>query len=171
MVKYYCAAKNNEEHEYVVRSIVQQLHDVTSTLHIPTSPVLLKNKQVQHLYTPIVGRINTNVSIRNIVYKLHPTPALGGVPQQKAMDYIRNHEMMTRGLFASPVGYFTRDNIGEFVVGIRSMYVNGKNARLFAGAGIVVDSDSQQEFYETSLKFQPMHELLEELSTNGCTNV
>ncbi len=162
--------KNNQEHRYVVDNIVQQLGSLTNQLHVPNKPFLLKNKQVQHLYTPIQGTLATNISIKDVVGKLHPTPALGGLPRKNALVYIRNYELHPRGLFASPIGYFTKNNFGEFVVGIRSMYVNGRNARLFAGAGIVAESDSQQEYYETTLKFQPMLELLEELSNDGHTN-
>ncbi|MGX4593017.1 isochorismate synthase [Leuconostoc sp. JNUCC 76] len=162
--------KNNQEHRYVVDNIVQQLDSLTKQLHVPSKPFLLKNKQVQHLYTPIQGTLADNISIKNVVQKLHPTPALGGLPRKEALEYIRNYELHPRGLFASPIGYFTKNNFGEFVVGIRSMYVNDQNARLFAGAGIVAESDSQQEYHETTLKFQPMLELLEELSNDGYTN-
>ncbi|MGO0154515.1 isochorismate synthase [Leuconostoc mesenteroides] len=162
--------KNNQEHRYVVDNIVQQLGSLTTQLHVPSKPLLLKNKQVQHLYTPIQGTLAINVSIKDVVQKLHPTPALGGLPKKDALAYIRHYELHPRGLFASPIGYFTKNSFGEFVVGIRSMYVNGRNACLFAGAGIVAESDSQQELRETTLKFQPMLELLEELSNDGYTN-
>ncbi|QEA59849.1 isochorismate synthase [Leuconostoc koreense] len=162
--------KNNQEHRYVVDSIVQQLGSLTTQLHVPSKPLLLKNKQVQHLYTPIQGTLATDVSIKDVVQKLHPTPALGGLPKKSALAYIRHYELHPRGLFASPIGYFTKNSFGEFVVGIRSMYVNGQKSVLFAGAGIVAESDSQQEFRETTLKFQPMLELLEELSNDGYTN-
>ena len=84
------------------------------------------------------------------------------MPQEQAMHYIKTHERSPRGLFASPVGYYTSNNSGEFVVGIRSMYINQSAhiATLFAGAGIVSDSDATQEYQETNLKFEPMRQLL-----------
>ncbi|WP_312066563.1 chorismate-binding protein, partial [Leuconostoc lactis] len=89
---------------------------------------------------------------------------LGGVPREAALHYIATHEKTPRGLFAGPIGYFTADNSGEFVVGIRAMYVNQtqRRATLFAGAGIVADSDAQQEYEETGLKFEPMRQLLKD---------
>ena len=145
-------------------SLAERLQHVTSELHIPTTPQLLKNKQVQHLYTPITGQLVDNMPLTAVVTSLHPTPALGGVPREAALAYIAAHEKWPRGLFAGPVGYFTADNSGEFVVGIRSMYVNQltHQATLFAGAGIVADSDAQQEYDETGLKFEPMRQLLKD---------
>lgn len=156
--------KNRMEHQYVVANLAKRLQDVTTTLHIPKIPILLKNKQVQHLYTPISGEISKTIALSAVVQRLHPTPALGGVPRAEAMAYIAAHEKTPRGLFAGPIGYFTADNSGEFVVGIRSMYVNQntRHATLFAGAGIVSDSNAQQEFEETGLKFEPMRQLLKD---------
>lgn len=156
--------KNRLEHQYVVDQITTRLQDVTTALVVAPTPTLLKNKQVQHLYTPITGNIAVHLSVTDIVARLHPTPALGGVPREAAMHYIATHEKTPRGLFAGPVGYFTADNSGEFVVGIRSMYVNQtqKRATLFAGAGIVADSNAQQEYDETGLKFEPMRQLLKD---------
>lgn len=156
------SVKNKREHQYVVNNIFQKLQGMTTNLNIPKQPILLKNKQMQHLYTPVTADVNTAYSIVDIVQRLHPTPALGGVPQIQALEYIQTHEQSPRGLFAAPIGYYTADNSGEFVVGIRSMYINQmvNTATLFAGAGIVSDSDATQEFQETSLKFKPMRQLL-----------
>ena len=163
-VALLASEKNRVEHQYVVDSLAERLQHVTSELHIPNTPQLLKNKQVQHLYTPITGQLVDNMPLTAVVTSLHPTPALGGVPREAALAYIAAHEKQPRGLFAGPVGYFTADNSGEFVVGIRSMYVNQltHQATLFAGAGIVADSDAQQEYDETGLKFEPMRQLLKD---------
>ena len=105
----------------------------------------------------------------DVVRKLHPTPALGGAPQEQALQYIKTHEKSPRGLFAAPIGYYTAHNSGEFVVGIRSMYVNQAThmATLFAGAGIVQDSNAAQEFKETDLKFEPMRQLLKRYANDN----
>ena len=155
--------KNHREHQFVVDSIKMKLQALTTQLNVPSKPILLKNKQVQHLYTPISGTLSANISVKDLVDNLHPTPALGGVPQEEALQYIAQHEQQPRGLFAGPIGYVTADNTGELVVGIRSMYCDQTHARLFAGAGIVAGSEAQQEYNETALKFEPMLQLLGEL--------
>ncbi|OQJ68263.1 isochorismate synthase, partial [Leuconostoc pseudomesenteroides] len=156
--------KNQREHQFVVDSIKMKLEAITTQLNVPSNPILLQNKQVQHLYTPISGTLSANMSVKDLVDNLHPTPALGGVPQKEALQYIAQHEQQPRGLFAGPIGYVTADNTGELVVGIRSMYCEQTRARLFAGAGIVAGSEAQQEYDETALKFEPMLQLLGELT-------
>ncbi|ADG39743.1 MULTISPECIES: isochorismate synthase MenF [Leuconostoc] len=162
------SAKNRQEHQYVVDNILQKLQNVTTELVVPEKPKVLSNRQVQHLYTPINARINSPYGVVDIMRRLHPTPALGGVPQEEAQQYIRQHEKNPRGLFAAPIGYYTANNTGEFIIGIRSMYVNQKThlATLFAGAGIVADSNAAQELQETNLKFEPMRQLLRDYA-NG----
>lgn len=161
--------KNQQEHQYVVNSIDQKLQGLTTNLQLPVHPILLQNKQVQHLYTPIVGDLIATYTVLDVVRKLHPTPALGGAPQEQALQYIKTHEKSPRGLFAAPIGYYTAHNSGEFVVGIRSMYVNQAThmATLFAGAGIVQDSNAAQEFKETDLKFEPMRQLLKRYANDN----
>lgn len=157
------SVKNRQEHTYVVHELKQKLQTMTTCLDVPETPILLKNKQVQHLYTPINGKL-AQYGITDIMTALHPTPALGGVPKALALAYINAHEKQPRGLFASPIGYYTGSGDGEFAVGIRSMLINQTTriATLFAGAGIVADSIAEEEYEETGLKFEPMQQLLKD---------
>jgi len=75
---------------------------------------------------------------------------------------IRTIEQHPRGLFAGPIGVVKPDGDGEMIVGIRSMWLKQQTATLFAGAGILADSDVQAEFEETGLKMTPMMNLLKE---------
>lgn len=152
-------AKNRLEHAYVVNTIKERLADLV-TLNVPTKPTIMKNPQVQHLYTPINGQLTAAVNILDLVTRLHPTPALGGKPLAWAMATIKQLELAPRGLFAAPIGVVLPNGDGEFVVGIRAMLINHQTAHLFAGAGILADSDATQEFAETGLKMLPMMNLL-----------
>ena len=87
---------------------------------------------------------------------LHPTPAMGGVPQAQAMDYIAQAEPVPRGWYASPVGWIDHNLDGAFAVAIRSAVSQNERVWLYAGAGIVADSIPQKEWDETALKFKPM---------------
>ena len=91
---------------------------------------------------------------------LHPTPALGGYPKARALDYIEAHEFGARGLYGAPVGMIDMYDDCEFIVAIRSMLMNRHQALLFAGAGIVQESNAAEEVAETALKFKPMMEAL-----------
>lgn len=158
--------KNRQEHQYVVENIQQKLQAMTEKLTVPADPILLKTQQVQHLYTPIIGEIDSQYTLVHLMNQLHPTPALGGVPQKEALAYIQDYERTPRGLFASPMGYLDAEQGGELVVGIRAMHVNQRShqATLFAGAGIVSDSTAAQEFKETALKLKAMRQLLKDYS-------
>lgn len=151
--------KNLVEHAYVVSTIVERVGELAE-LQVPSGPSIMKNPQVQHLYTPISGQLKAQTNIIDLLLRLHPTPALGGKPLEWAMATIKDIELEPRGLFAAPIGILLPSGDGEFVVGIRSMLVREKEVRLFAGAGILADSNAAQEFNETGLKMMPMMNLL-----------
>ncbi len=136
--------------------IKHAMNESCTSVSSPNHPEILKMRDIQHLYTPVKGIAKENVSLLTVVNRLHPTPALGGQPKQKAYEIIRELEILDRGWYGSPIGWFdTKDN-GEFAVAIRSGLINGKDASLFAGCGIVGDSEPESEYKETMIKFRPM---------------
>ncbi|MDQ0220255.1 isochorismate synthase [Peribacillus cavernae] len=148
--------KNLVEHQYVVSMIGEAMKSVCSSVNIPKAPALMKNRHIQHLYTPVKGMCNRFVSIFEMIEKLHPTPALGGLPKEKAVRRIREVEQLERGFYSGPIGWTDSYGNGEFAVAIRSALLQGKEASLFAGCGIVEDSTPEGEYNETSIKFKPM---------------
>ena len=81
---------------------------------------------------------------------------MGGVPTNKAMEMIRREEQMDRGYYAAPIGWTDSDGNGEFAVAIRSALLDGDKAYLYAGGGIVADSEPDKEYDETWVKFRPV---------------
>lgn len=155
--------KERHEHGLVVDSLRDLLEPRSRELIIPEVPGLLKLSNIQHLYTPIYGELNadaTDVSVLPMVEWLHPTPALGGYPRNIAVETIINTETISRGWYASPVGWVDARGDGTFAVAIRSAVSSGNQARLYAGAGIVSESVPEREWDETRLKFRPMLEAL-----------
>ncbi|MFY4777283.1 isochorismate synthase [Metabacillus sp. RGM 3146] len=148
--------KNLEEHDYVVQMIKGALKDCCDEVQIPQEPGLYKTKNIQHLFTPVEGTLKKGCSFLSIVETLHPTPALGGLPKEKAVEMIREIEPMDRGWYAGPVGWFDGEDNGEFAVAIRSALLRGKEADLYAGCGIVKDSEPESEYAETMIKLKPM---------------
>lgn len=148
--------KNSLEHQYVVQQISETFTKLCKETHVSDSPGLLKMRDIQHIYTGINGQVLHHVSLLDFVERLHPTPALGGTPKSKALKMIRDLEPMDRGYYASPIGWCDYDDNGEFVVGIRSGLVQQEMVTLYAGCGIVADSDSEKEYEETKIKFRPM---------------
>ena len=149
--------KNQSEHYIVVEAIENEMKKLTNTLSEQGKPTLLKNRDIQHLFFPFSGVKRPNVSFFDAINQLHPTPALGGKPKDKTTQWIRKNEPISRGLYGSPIGWCSviREE-GEFAVGIRSAVISEKKATLYAGCGIVADSNPLEELEETRVKFQPM---------------
>lgn len=148
--------KNNHEHALVVAMVREALKKHCSNVQVSGVPQLLRLKNVQHLQTPITGELIPGRCILDLMADLHPTPAVGGFPRQAALEAIRNTEKLDRGWYAAPLGWVGASGHGEFAVALRSGLIEGNKARLFAGCGIVADSDPQAEFAESCLKFQVM---------------
>jgi menaquinone-specific isochorismate synthase len=148
--------KNLREHQFVVQMIKEAIEAVCKRVQIPSSPQLLKLQHIQHLYTPVIGEKCRAASVLSIVEQMHPTPALGGTPREKAIKEIREAEPLDRGWYAAPIGWMDAEGNGEFAVAIRSGLLQGKEASIFAGCGVVVDSDPMSEYEETKVKFTPM---------------
>jgi isochorismate synthase len=148
--------KNNSEHAIVVTMVREALKNHCTNVHVSSVPQLLKLKNVQHLKTPILGELIPGRCILDILADLHPTPAVGGFPRHAALEAIRSTEKLDRGWYAAPLGWIGASGHGEFAVALRSGLIDGSKARLFAGCGIVADSDPQTEFAESCLKLQVM---------------
>ena len=148
--------KNLIEHKYVVDMIKDAMMETCDHVSLPNSPKLMKMKYIQHLYTPVTGKNRKGTTLFDLVDRLHPTPALGGLPKKEAVEKIREIEDLDRGFYAAPIGWLDHQENGEFAVAIRSALVQGKEASLFAGCGVVADSNAESEFNETNIKFRPM---------------
>ncbi|MBP2645674.1 MAG: isochorismate synthase family protein [Firmicutes bacterium] len=153
--------KNLMEHNFVVQLNRSILGKHCETIAVAEKPVLMRLRNIQHLYTPIVGKGKTESSLLAVLGDLHPTPALGGFPKAAALEQIRCLEPLDRGWYGGPVGWIDSRGDGEFVVAIRCGLVQGKTVSLFAGGGIVEGSDPQSEYEETAIKMQPMLSALE----------
>jgi menaquinone-specific isochorismate synthase len=152
------------EHALVVQAVREKLSTLTDDLDVPDEPQVYRLSNIQHLYTPIKGHLKRDEGILPIVEALHPTPALGGAPRDRAMDFICQAEPVPRGWYAAPVGWIDSHLDGMFGVAIRSAVSEDRRVWLYAGAGIVGDSVPQKEWDETALKFKPM---LNALGING----
>jgi isochorismate synthase len=150
------STKDRHEHEVVVRGLRDALAPVCRELSVPAAPTLMKVRNVQHLFTPVTGQVAPGQTVLDLVERLHPTPAVGGLPREEAMALIRDVERMDRGWYAAPVGWMDTRGDGEFAVALRCGLVRAQDASLFAGCGIVSDSDPEREYAESRLKLRPM---------------
>ncbi len=148
--------KERTEHALVLGMILRALAPLCDDVHAPSEPSLMRMPNVQHLHTPVDGALRGDAGVLDLVARLHPTPAVGGVPAAAALDAIREHEPFDRGWYAGPIGWLDSRGNGEFAVAIRSGLLRGAEARLYAGCGIVRDSVPEREWEESLMKLRPM---------------
>jgi isochorismate synthase len=149
--------KDRIEHALVVDALRETLVGIATEITASDAPRLLTIHNTHHLYTPLRARLRERRSVFDLIGRLHPTPAVGGVPRDAALAWIRRHEGWGRGWYAGPVGWsLGRDGDGDAAVAIRCALVEPESAQLFAGCGIVADSDPEQEFAESGWKLRPL---------------
>lgn len=152
--------KDLHEHACVRDSILRRLKKVGVEGRAESVPRLLPLANVQHLRTAIEAEVGDEVHLLDILQEMHPTPAVGGTPREHAVPRIAALEQIDRGLYSGVVGWFNHLNEGEMIVGIRSALIQGKEARLYAGAGIVEGSTPDKETRETELKLRALLDAL-----------
>jgi len=149
--------KNRLEHALVVDAIKKALAPLCSEITLPPYPSLVCIRNIQHLHTLVLGILERKrANVLDLIGLLHPTPAVGGLPKEKALLLIRALEGFDRGWYSGPVGWVDGSGDGEMFVAIRSALLSGDEALLYAGCGIMADSDPEAEFEESRLKLEAM---------------
>lgn len=153
------STKNQVEHRVVIDMVHDTLLPHCSYLDWEPEPSIVTVANVQHLGTAIEGALcEPRASVMSLVRLLCPTPALGGSPSAEAIDFIVANERMERGTYGGAVGWLDIHGNGTFAVAIRcaEFSADRMSARLFAGGGIVAESEPLAELAETQAKFQAM---------------
>lgn len=151
------SAKDSHEHAVVVEAVAAALRPYCRTLDVPARPSLVHTATMWHLSTEIVGELtDESVSSLELAAALHPTPAVCGAPTEAAREAIGEIEPFDRGFYTGMVGWCDAAGDGEWIVTIRCAEVGDRSLRLFAGAGVVAESNAEAELAETSAKFRTM---------------
>jgi isochorismate synthase len=152
--------KEAVEHRLVVDAVAEGLAKVADRVEVGR-PEVVRLSTVAHLATEITADLTGPLpSALELAGLLHPTPAVGGSPRDAALAAIAALEPFDRGCYAGPVGWVDRAGDGEWAVAIRCASLDGRRARLIAGAGIVPGSDPDAEWDETEHKLRAMLEIL-----------
>jgi salicylate biosynthesis isochorismate synthase/menaquinone-specific isochorismate synthase len=152
--------KDRQENEIVARAISGVLRRHALWVAAAPEPVVVKVANIQHLATPIRAQLTSPVPAVELAGVLHPTPAVGGHPRDRAVELIPALEGLDRGWYAGAVGWTDGVGDGEFCVALRCALLRGTAARLYAGCGIVRDSDPADELAETEIKLGALLPLL-----------
>jgi salicylate biosynthesis isochorismate synthase/menaquinone-specific isochorismate synthase len=152
--------KDREEHAIVARRIERALGPVSLWVAAAEEPSLVRVHNVQHLATAIRAQLREPISVLELAGLLHPTPAVGGEPWERAAPLIPALEGLDRGWYAGPVGWTDLAEDGELCVALRCALLRGPVAHLYAGDGIVRDSVPAEELAETEMKLGALLPLL-----------
>ena len=148
--------KERREHRAVVDFIAEKLSRMGLSPEFPETPEVAVLPNILHLRTPISARACAPIHVLDLVSALHPTPAMCGVPADRAREKILSTEPFARGHFAGPLGFYDASGEGFFAVGIRCAEIDGETIRLFAGSGLVAGSVPEREFAEIDNKFSAL---------------
>ena len=158
--KLLASEKDLREQRIVLDSIVRRLSPLGLDLRYSVRPGLKRLSNIQHLHTTVEARLPKGVRLLDMLGRLHPTPAVGGTPRERAVPLITRLEAFPRGLYGGAIGWIDSRDGGEFIVALRSALVSGQVARIYAGGGIVEGSTIEKEYEETELKFRAMQDAL-----------
>lgn len=148
------SGKDHDEHRHVVEAIVDALTPWCVRIDAAPRPGLQATDTMWHLGTRIEATLRDPATpVATLLAALHPTPAVCGTPRARALDTLRTLERVPRGFYAGAVGWMDAHGDGDWYVAIRCAHVQGTQARVFAGAGIVAGSEPALEVAETAAKF------------------
>jgi len=156
----FASGKDLAEHALVVRGVVEALEPLALSVVPDDWPQVREARRLAHLSTTVRAELRGDVSALDLVSALHPTPAVGGLPVDAAVRFIRRNEPAPRGLFAAPIGWMDAEGDACLAVGIRSALLLESHAWVYAGAGIVDSSDPAAEWDETTAKLRWLAELI-----------
>jgi len=152
-------AKEREEQQYVVDSILNELKEVTTTITKGTTQTQ-RAGSLLHLKTPISGELNSVQGIQALIELLHPTPAVCGLPKNKSKAYILKNEAYDRKYYTGFLGNVDPEYTSHLFVNLRCMELEGNNIHIYAGGGLTALSDAEKEWEETRNKSQIMKRVL-----------
>lgn len=151
------SAKDQDEHQFAVQSVLASLRPHTSHVLTSEMPFTLKLPNLWHLATDIEGTLTDDATSLDLIDALHPTAAVAGSPTPAAVALIDELEPFDRGRYAGPVGWVGADGDGEWAIALRCAMVEpGGDVTAWAGCGIVGESVPEKELTETRMKFRPI---------------
>lgn len=146
--------KNVHEHDFAVQSLVRELSPFCSSVDYQKEPFSLLLPDLWHLATDVTGKLLPNVTLFDVIEKLHPTAAVAGTPTKEATELLEELEPFDRGGYAGPVGWLSSNGSGEIAIALRGGVIEPNQIRAIAGCGIVAESSPESELVETELKFR-----------------
>ena len=153
------ATKEIEEQQFVTDYIISKVKDKVNNL-IVSDVKTVKAGNLAHLKSFISGELTTDFLANDLIKALHPTPAVCGLPKEKAIDFILKNEGYNRKFYAGFLGEYNKDNQTDLFVNLRCLEVENDVVNIYVGCGITKDSNPEKEFIETENKSMTMRNVL-----------
>ncbi|WP_405607607.1 chorismate-binding protein [Polaribacter sp. Asnod1-A03] len=152
--------KELEEQQLVTNFIENQLKPISSDLKIDKKETI-KAGDLLHLRTKVTGNLKNNSNLKDLIRALHPTPAVCGLPREKAKNFINLNENYKRTFYAGFLGELNVDiQKTSLFVNLRCMSVVGNTASVYVGGGITKESNAKKEWQETVSKSKTIKRVL-----------
>ena len=151
--------KNIQEQRYVATYITEQLEQFTSDF-TETGPRTVRAGHLAHLRSDFHFQLNDTQTIGEIIQTLHPTPAVCGLPKHQALNFILHNEHHDRSYYSGFMGPLFVDDTTHLFVTLRCMQLFTNGYHLYAGGGILCDSQEEQEWHETEIKLDTMRRVI-----------
>ena len=153
-------SKELVEQQLVTDFIKNQLKPISSNLKIDKTKTV-KAGNILHLRSRIEGDLNKNSNLKELIRKLHPTPAVCGLPREKSKNFIIQNENYKRTYYTGFLGELNYQNKNSSLfVNLRCMNIEEKIAFIYVGGGITKESNAKKEWKETIAKSKTMKKIL-----------
>ena len=153
------ATKEMEEQQFVTDYIVTKVKNKVNNLTVSDAKTV-KAGNLAHLKSFISGELTADFQANDLIKALHPTPAVCGLPKEKAIDFILKNEGYNRKYYTGFLGEYKKDNQTDLFVNLRCLEVENDIVNIYVGCGIIKDSHPEKEFIETENKSMTMRNIL-----------
>ena len=151
--------KNREEQEYVAFYIRKQLQAL-GIKPTETAPAPVRAGELSHLKSDFSFPLPDNRKLGDLLERLHPTPAVCGLPKEETYHFIRENEGYDRSYYSGFIGWLAPEEKSDLYVNLRCMNILDDAFVLYAGGGILASSETESEWLETEAKMQTMMHLI-----------
>ncbi|MCL3780279.1 isochorismate synthase [Prolixibacteraceae bacterium JC049] len=156
--------KELEEQQIVTDYIQMALENAGASAITQSERHAVVAGTVQHLRTNFSFEINKQCTLKSLIKQLHPTPAIGGLPRNKAIDFINENELYDREYYAGFLGKIDSENSAELYVNLRCMKLLAHQAVIYVGGGITAQSNPEKEWEETQLKALTLLQVIKQVN-------
>ena len=155
------STKNIQEQRYVASYIADCLEQFAIDFK-EEGPRTVRAANLVHLRSDFTFTLLNNARVGTLLQALYPTPAVCGLPKRKAFDFIVDNEHTPRQYYSGFMGPFGLNGETHLYVSLRCMQILADEYHLYAGGGLLKDSQMEQEWQETEAKMQTMRQLITE---------